>query len=339
MNHAEQECIRGYRKYYDTVAVSSAIANLFRSNSLFGKFIGESHELRTENDEPITPDITAVFDSGSKGLLFEIKYSLQSSATDVLLGMKRYFAAKTGWRNSTGTVHSVDVVLICHADDTATIHEAIENLAKQDGNEFLKSDGFSLWQWILGSPKEGEREEVMWMQHIAGSCRNQPVNEHILRPGGIRIPDDVLSYLRFQHSFVRDKPPVQYTILLLLQHVLPKDPDREEYEIPLEVVYQRANSFFPPWWESTEATKQVKRRWIKEALSTLHDLGLIQRKGDSEVYRIPRSLLEKRKPSRFICRKLARHYEKRAARGRVRQRYKITVTRAPGGTLEPFLKR
>jgi hypothetical protein len=338
LNHAEQECSREYRKYYNTVAVSAAISNLFKDNPLFGRFIGESHELRTDDDKPIKPDITTVYNSDSKGLLFEIKYSTQRSARDVLLGMKRYLSAKTGWGTATRTVDSVDVVLVCHGDDTATVHQALVDLAAQNGNEFLKSDGFSLWQWIIGSSKEGEHEEAMWLQHIAGSCRNSALQQQILSPGGIRIPDEVLQYLRFQRTFVRDKPPVQYTILFLLQHVLPKDPDKESYDIPLEIVYQRANSFFPSWWESTETTMQVKRQWIKEALTMLCELGLVQRHPDKESYAIPRSLLEKRNPLRFTCRKLARHYEKRAPRGRTRQ-YKIRVTGVAEATLEPFLER
>jgi len=253
--------------------------------------------------------------------------------------MKRYFAARTGWRTPTGTVHHVNLVLICNADDTQRIHAAMEDLAGQEGNEFLKSDGFSLWQWIVGSTKEDDREEVMWLQHIAGSCRNTLLQQRISNPGGIRIPDKVLRYLRFQHSFVRDKPPVQYMILLLLQHVLPKDPEKESYDIPLEIVYQRANSFFPPWWESTETTRQVKRQWIREALSTLCDLGLIKRHPDGESYTIPRTLLEKRMPLRLICKKLAQRSRKRARRGRPRTKYTVTVTPAPGGTLEPFLER
>lgn len=293
--------------------VSSAIYDLFRDGVL-GKFIGESHELRAEDDTLLTPDITTVHDHDSKGLLFEIKYSIGSSANDVLLRQREYFLAKTGWRTATGTVGNVDVVLVCNAEDTQTVHKVMKELAGQEGNDFLKSEGFALWQWIMGSAKDDR--EVMYLQPIAGSCRNALLEQRIRAPGGIRIPDEVLRFLRFQHAFVRDKPPVQYTILFLLQHVLPKDPDKLGYDIPLEIVDQRANGFFPPWWESTETTKQVKRGWIKEALSTLHSLGLIQKHPGKETYTIPTSLLEKKEPLRLICRKLIQSSQRRP-RGRI----------------------
>jgi len=337
--HTEEQCSREYRKYYDTVMVSSAIFDLFKDGTL-GKFVGESHQLRTQDNTPVTPDITTVYDSGAKGLLFEIKYSLGSSASDSLLRLKRYFGAKTGWRTATGTVDDVDVVLICNADDTQSVHEALEELARHDGNEFLKAQGFALWQWIVTSSKKDERAEVMWLQPIAGSCRNEALEERIRHPGGIRISDKVLEFLRFQHSFVRDKPPVQYTILFLLQHVLPKDPDKEWYDVPLEIVYQRANSFFPAWWESTETTTQVKRGWIKEALSTLRDLGLIQKRMGEETYTIPTSLLAKKKPLRLICRRLAQRSQRHMRRSRVvRKRAKrVTPVKKETSTLEPYIQ-
>lgn len=337
MSLNEQKCKRLYQKYHDTVAVSVALYDLFRSNPLLGKFVGESHQLFTFDDEELTPDISTSYEANSKGLVFEIKYSIGASVKDVLLSAKRYRNAVKGW--PSGAVEHVDVVLVCSAEDTQIVSSAIQELIEETADPFFSSEGFAVWQWIVSSTREEMRPEAMWLQPVMGATRNSSVEQLIHSAGGIQISEDVLTHLRFQHMFVRDKPPVQFTIIFLTHHILPKT-EKESYEISLDTIYQRANSFFPPWWESAEKTVQVKRQWIKEALEMLVEMKLVEVGSKEETYRVPSALLRKHNALNFFCKKLARiSRRRRRVRGRVARIRRIPSRMAEGmPTLEPFLK-
>lgn len=321
MSLEELDCEKKYRKYSDTVAVSAAIYDLFKKNQSLGRFVGESHRLSSPTGEEFTPDMSTVYDSS--GLVFEIKYSLGASVKDELLSLKKYSSATQGWPTRiirTGIVQSVDVVLVCNAEDTSRVSSALSEVAKETGDSFFSS-GLAVWQWIISSTKD--RNEAMWLQHVTGATRNNAVEACIHSPGGIQVSEEVLDYLRWQHLFIRDKPPVQYTIMCLLHYVLPREPDKEKYAINLDIVYQRANSFFPGWWEETEKTTQLKRKWVKEALDTLVRMRLIEvDPANKESYIIPSAVFRKKRPLKLICRKLV-GMERRQPRGRPPRRHRI----------------
>jgi len=289
---------------------------MIRRHPTVGRFIGESHQIRGLDGGRLTPDISSIFDLDKRGLVFEIKYSIGSSVEDYLLKVKRYRNAVHGWPTSSGQIETNDVVLLCNANDTPRVLACLSELSvRQDDEKFFTSPGFSVWQWIMGSTKE-DREDSMWLQRVYGKTRNTNLEELADTPGGIRITEDVLRFLRFQHMFVRDKPPIQYVIVFLVQHVLPKQPDVSSYDIELEIVYDRANSFFPGWWEAAEETRQVKRELVKEALNRMVDMRYITKIGQDK-YQIPNSLLGKKRLLDDVCRRLENIASRQARRPRV----------------------
>jgi len=312
---------------------------MIRSNPGLGRFIGESHQLRSEDGADLTPDISSLFNSDKCGLVFEIKYSIGSSADDYLLKTRKYSRALLGWPNSTGKVATTDVVLVCNANDTQLVLTSLSELSqRQDDEAFFTSPGFSVWQWIVGSGKEN-REETMWLQRVHGETRNPKLEELANTRGGVRITEDVLKFLRFQHAFVRDKPPVQYTIVFLAQHVLPKQPDAPSYEIGLDTVYDRANSFFPGWWEASEITTQVKKGWIQAALNQMTALKYIN-KVRPDFYQVPTSLMNKRKLLDDVCKRSTVILERQARKtSQVRTTRRRKKLKRPNGTssLESFM--
>lgn len=331
-----QECSRLHQKYSDTVAVSSAIFDIIRRNATVGRFIGESHQLLSDEGSDLTPDISCLYNADRYGLVFEIKYSIGSSADEYLLKVKRYRRALGGWPTNTGKVEWTDVVLVCNAGDTPLILPVLSDLSqKQNNDKFYSSPGFSVWQWIIGSSKE-YREDSMWLQRVYGSTRNDNLERLAATLGGIRIPEELLSYLRFQHAFVRDKPPVQYTIVFLVHHVLPKQPDVPSYDVELDVVYDRANSFFPGWWESAEKTKQVKRDWIKEALNQMVSLKYVTKK-TPEIYQIPTILMSKKKLLDDICRRLETSQTRKVKQARPMRRRRRVGQAHGTSTLDRFI--
>jgi hypothetical protein len=322
-----RDCVSQFRKYADTVAVSVGITHVFETNPTLGHFVGIEHRLIANQNDLLTPDITTLFDEVSRGLLFDLKYSLPSDVRnlkDELLNLEKYKNARSGF-GTPGIVRSVDFVLVCHMEDAKHATQAVQEIYTETGKTFFSPETFSIWSWTIGVARSDERKEEMRLLHMHGATRNTRLQTMIKQPGGILVAEEVLTALRFTQSFVREKPPVQYTMSLLIQNVLSAlrplplsvSSDRQEYTVTLETVSQKANILFPPWWESDVQTVQVKRGWIKEALEALVKvkmIGNIPGKPDSYSI-ITRKLVFKKQLPLVICERLEA-LSKRRPRGR-----------------------
>ncbi len=320
-------CLTEFRKYADTVAVSTGISHLFETNPALGQFVGIEHRLVANPNALLTPDITTLYDDNSKGLLFELKYSLPSdpqAVTDELLKLEKYKYARSGWGTS-GIVSTVDFILVCHMDDAKRATDAARQIYKETGKSFFAPETFSIWSWTIGVSRSDQRREEMRLLHMHGATRNAKLQAMILDPGGILVAEEILTALRFTQVFVRQKPPVQYTMSVLIQNVfsaLPPLPlsltsQRQEYIVTLDAVAQKTNILFPPWWESDVQTVQVKRGWIKEAMEALVKvkmIGAVQGKSESHAIS-PRRLTTRKQLPQVICERLAAHARRRP-RGR-----------------------
>lgn len=307
-------CVADFYKYYDTLTVSAAISHLFTTCPKLGHFVGVEHKLvTTDPSDILTPDLTVVYDNASRGLLFELKYSLPSdvrSVKDELMKLAKYSRAYGGWGVS-GPVQLADFVLVCHMDDVHRAVEAATQIFDETQNPFYDPRNFSIWTWTSTSRK-GERKEEMRLLHTYGATSNVPLQQMIKKAGGIPVAEEVLTTLRFTQVFLRQKPPVQYTMHLLIQNVFSALPrrlgaDRTTCQVDLDLIYRNANILFPPWWESDVQTIQVKRRWLKEALDTLARLRLVKPIPDKvDSYVIPIPTLRTRKQMELaICERLA----------------------------------
>ena len=324
---AAMTCLHEFQKYADTVAVSSAIYDLFEKEPALGLFVGEENKLRTDEGNLLTPDLTFRYNNDLNGLLFELKYTLPSHIQDVkdtLLDLKKYLNATRGWRTPSGRVDSIDIVLVCCDDDVPIAVKAIKELVSENV-KFFDNIGFALWAWMLTPVRSGEREERMRLQRIYGKTRNAKLEERIGSTGGTRISEDVLRYLRWLISFIRQKPPVQYTMHLLIQNIFPSlrssfRSNERVVDAPLDIICQRCTSFFPPWWEPEVDPPQIRRGWLKEAMNSLVGLKIIEKVPDrNECYSIPFPTFKARKslPQR-LCELLALSQRKKGKRGRPR---------------------
>ena len=320
-------CVNDFRKYADTVAVSAGISHLFDITPNLGKFVGIEHRLSTSQDDLLTPDITTLYDNDSKGLLFDMKYSLPRELQNTkseLLELEKYKNAKKGWGIS-GTVSSIDFVLVCHMEDAKRATDAAREIYRETSKPFFSSGSLSIWSWAIGLSRADEKKEEMRLLPIYGSSKNPKLQAMIQQPAGILLPEEVLTALRFTQVFVRQRPPVQYTMSILIQNVfsaLPPIPlslasPAKDYVVNLDTISQKVNVLFPPWWEADTKTVQVKRGWIKEAMDTLAKVQMIDVVDRStESYRIsPRKWASKKPLPQLVCERL-QAFAKRKPRGR-----------------------
>jgi len=207
--------------------------------------------------------------------------------------------------------------------------DTISKVAEEKEFEFLKSNTFALWTWTISAARGGERKEHLIISTAYGKIRNNTLETMMKKPTGLILPEEVLTYLRSSFSFIRDKPPVQYTIIKLIHNVLSQfqDPSRgrgEVYKITTDMIYDKAKILFPSWRDFDTQTIQIKRRWINEALKAMWVLKMIGKPiGEPDSWLVPIPTLRTRGPIHLaLCKKLSQHQlkitKKHARRGRPR---------------------
>lgn len=329
LRDTERACVADYRKYFDTVAILFAIRHLLIKNPEIARFIGVESKLKNQKGNYLRPDLVAVFDNDKKGVLFEIKWSLpvdKRYLEQEIKELKKYFEPLQEWKTSSRSVEFHDVILVCHIDDARRAVETINELSKGSEHDIFKNAGFAVWSWFINPPKSGGQKEELRFLPSYGKTRNELIEKLIQQVGGILIPEEVLTHLRFTYTFIPQKPPPQYTMTVLVQNVFPtfqRGSERGFYEIDADVIYQRMKTFFPSAHEFDAETIQVKRNWIIEAIGRLCDIKLAERTvGAPNKWRVLIPTIRTRRPiQETICNKMAKEalkYGKRRGVGRVR---------------------
>lgn len=338
LRQLERKCVRDYRKYSDTVAVSCAIYYLFSKNPEIASYVGIEYELENDEGKNISPDLVATYESDQKGLIFELKWSLpfdENRLEKEVKELRKYAIPCSNWRKPSDHVDFHDLILICHIDDVQRTVDMIKKISKDAMYDFLGKEGFAVWSWTITPPKMGERKEELRLVPVYGRTRNQKIETLINQSGGILFPEDVLTYLRFSFTFVKQKPPIQYMMTILIQNIFPtfqQKPDRDFYEIHIDMIYERAKAFFPSWHKYNAETIQIKRGWIREALEKLWELKLCEKiLGKPDWWRILIPTLRTRKAIQSVlCRKISKEYLKRLKKRRPRGRLRLRPVRHKG---------
>ena len=313
----QRDCIKAYRRYADTVAVLSAIHYVLKKEPRIADYVGIETKLQNSYGHDVTPDLIALYETRTRGLLFELKWSLPFSEKLLekeIREIKKYTVPCSKWRTSTGKVEYHDVILVCNFEDVQRVLDTVQNVIKKTEFDFLKSDGFAVWTWVISAARGGERKEHLIISNAYGKTRNTTIENMMQRPTGLILPEEVLTYLRSSFSFIRQKPPIQYIIIELVQHVFSQfqDPTRgrgEVYEITTDMIYDKAKILFPSWHDFDVRTLQIKRGWITEALEAMFALGIIGKPvGKPDSWLIPIPTLKTRGPIHSaLCKKLAKH--------------------------------
>jgi len=300
-----------------------ALRQLLIKNPKIARFIGVEHKLKNSKGDFLRPDLVAQYDQNTKGMLFEVKWSLpydEEKLLKELRKLKKYADSFRNWKTGSGAVDKHDLVLVCHISDAKRVVDSIKQLFIDSEYAFMKTEGFAIWGWILNPAKRGKREEEMRFLHCFGGTGNSQLETMIGQTGGIVVTQDVLRYLRFTFAFIPEKPPIQYMMAILIQNVFPsfqRSVEKDEYKLDIDLIYERAKSFFPSWHEFDAETIQTKRRWIIEALDKLCDLKLAERSVTSPnqwLIQIP-TLRPRGSIGEAICKKFVRT----AKRGYVRR--------------------
>jgi len=312
----QQDCVRAYRRYADTVAVLSAIYHVLKQTPSLVDYIAIEKTIKSNDGTDLTPDLIALYEKRTKGLMYELKWSLPFSEELLekkIKELKKYTALCSQWKGNMNKIDYHDLVLVCHIEDAQRAKSTISRIASEEGFDFLMRDGFAVWSWTISATRGGERRESLILGTVHGHTRYATIENMVSQPPGLLLPEESLTYLRSSFNFTREKPPVQYTIIKLIQHVFSQFQDSRRgpsvYELTTDMIYERTKILFPSWHEYDVETIQTKRHWITEALETMQAVGLIGKPvGKPESWLIPIPTLKTRKPiETTLCAKLAKH--------------------------------
>lgn len=264
-------CVANHIKYEGSTAVLAALARLVEDNPSLGTVFGVTRDIGTSAGI-IAPDVSVKSTNLAGAVFFELKWTLTSStAPTEILNLKRYLEAQFNWGGPQ--VGTADVVLVVNEEDASLTVAAADALVTS-GNTFL-TRGLAIWKWHYSTGRDIHGEPSIWFEKIWGTSTNQELERLISSPSGYQTPPEILRYIRWTYRFTKDKPPVQYTIGALLMHVFSSFRTRTDVKETLRIsatltdtVYERAKGFFPNRDPSND-TIQVRKQWIREALSMM----------------------------------------------------------------------
>jgi len=314
-----RKCLKDYQKYNDTVTVSAAICHLFKENEKIGRFMGIEPKMKRIGEPSTTPDLAALYDDRTKGMLFEIKWSLQENPErlrEKLKELKKYFDIYVNWNNETGRVDFHDVVLVCHPEDSERVVKVIEKASKEVEYNYFNNVGFSVWTWLFSQAKKIGSTDELRIIRIYGETRNEELERVLSAKLGILVSEDVLMFNRFSYFFVREKPPMQYLLNVLIVNVL-SNPVAITYEkhyvVTTDWIWNKTKNLILTGEEYDDQSLQIKRRWIRNALDELSDLKIIQKGEKENTWKVPTNLFRYIRKSihEKICKDLVKKHIKR----------------------------
>ena len=166
----QQEYEKEIKKYSDTVMVLSAVYHTLKQKPAIADYVGVEPTLINAKGTPIEPDLAALVEKRTKGLLFEFKWSLpypESWFNKAIKSLEDYSGRCSNWKTSTGNVDYHDLILVCHMEDASRAVQAITRMATESKYTFLAADGFAVWTWIIAiSNKGGCGESLMLTRTI-----------------------------------------------------------------------------------------------------------------------------------------------------------------------------
>ena len=313
----QQEYEKEIKKYSDTVMVLSAVYNTLKQKPPIADYVGVEIRLTSEKGNPIEPDLTALCEKRTKGLLFEFKWSLpfpDKWVDEKIQSLEDYSGRCTGWKNSAGVVDYHDLVLVCHMEDASRAKEAITRLVGDPKYAFLSAEGFAMWTWIISVSRKGGSGcgESLILTNQYGTIRNAILEDKTKPPTGLVFPQEALTWLRSSFHFIKMDPPVQYTIIKIIQHVFSQFQDtskgKDYYELTTDMIYEKAKTIFFPWRDTDTQTIQAKRPWIVDSLENMYALKLIGKTPDKQKWLVPIPTIRPQGTlQKNICKRLAKH--------------------------------
>ncbi len=268
------------------------------------RFIGSEIDIKRESGGELRPDIILQYESQDVlGFPIEIKRSL-SDRTDVkdkLKDMTRYDEKLLGWDTEEEVVKDHFIVFAPHLFDS---QRAINIFEESEDIVFEEKD-FLIWEWgIEESMKYGE-SDVLLVRLVKGGLDIDDIIAEYLKDGiRINIDDNELVKAKEKTLFVRERPPIPYTVDVLWHFVL-RGIKKEDNEYTItEVKKEIQSKYTSNLMQNVDGNPfQVRKSWLRNAFDCMVELNLAE-KLSREKYKVNTDKNIKKNFQDFIAEKL-----------------------------------
>ncbi|KXB05957.1 hypothetical protein AKJ51_04400, partial [candidate division MSBL1 archaeon SCGC-AAA382A20] len=124
-------------------------------------------------------------------------------------------------------------------------------------------------------------EEIFLIKPVKGNIDINDVLLKYLREEGLKLPksDPIFLKQREKTRFVREDPPVQYTIIVLWNHIL-RGIEKEKYSIK-DVRKEIEDNYTLYLMENINGNRfRIRKSWLEEAFEIMENLDLVEKEGN-----------------------------------------------------------
>jgi len=296
--------------------------------------IDEDGNQKTEGDDEVGPknDILLQDTKNLHGILIEIKTSypeveenLNFAVQEDIEQLKSFDRNVTGWKGADGKVSEYCIILMPYHEEApraavARIQYYLD--ATDPENRLLFIHPFAIWYWQqLTSMKKLSLSKEILQIFPSGIGKNvgwklgEYIEKHFLE---IDLESLFRRFDREKYRFGREPPNnCIYTIeviYFIFGGALRRGPD-DQIICTLDEIMTLAEEYFPPWIPDETKTSQLQRKWVRDALVMLENIGMARRQADNRTYELAAPTKRNKDFSANLYWKVAEYLNKHGKRG------------------------
>jgi len=275
-----------YERYYETVLLTLGIKRYLEKTETGCRFVYSEPRFYTEDGSEVKPDIVLQYDDDKRGILCEIKTSLPPIDPLAKLRLKpqleRYSKDVKGWDTPVKWVQDHDILLLVHAQDSNRVTNLVQEWI--DKGELKLTKDLCIAEWSLIQSMKFPGLDIILIKHKFGKVNCHGLQQHIEKNISFNIQELTIEYNKCR--FTRKEPPVCYTMDELWGEIFTAFVEEsEDFDIELDQILKIAYEYYIPWSGLDGEFSQVRKTWIRKALSEFCEINLAKKIG-KEKYRI-----------------------------------------------------
>lgn len=262
-------------RYYMFILLNLGLKGFLQDIETNFRFVGTEIDFDREDGGELRPDIILQYEDSSKtnGFPIEAKLSLSGdeSVKTEIEKLERYDQELTEWDTEDGKVDDHFIVFMPNLEDSSQV----ERVYKEKTDLELDRE-FHLWEWYMGSStKFGEGDNLL----LRSKMGNLEIEDRFveLLNEGIRMDFEEAEtlYEKERTLFTRQRPPVEWTIVMLWQTVCR---GMEDYFTIEDVQEEIHSKFTTQLMDNVDGNSfTVRKDWIEDALDNMVDLDLAEK--------------------------------------------------------------
>jgi hypothetical protein len=330
---AQEECTRCHKtevdRYYQTVLLTIGLKDQVENGNFGCRFVSAEPLFRDINsNKEVFSDIVLQYDNDNLGILVEVKTSLPEVDFFLLEDLKQlesYSNKLTGWETPNKEVTDHSLVLLCHALDSDRVMQKITQWIKEGKLEVTENLCIVEWS-IVESLKFGARD-VFLIRHKMGETWCEPIDKQFRQNIKFEVDKIVTKYEKCR--FVRKEPPIEYIMNQLWSCIFPALHEiTEDFTCNIDEILDVAYAYYIPWSGLHGEYSQIRRKWIRKAMSAFCSIELAEKLEDiSDNFKVFYGKQIRKEVSDYfvekMCRKILEEARKRPIKNSLEEAQRI----------------